>query len=201
MIKWISLNELKPPIGMYVLLNNGRSEICMVEWSKYLNDEENQCDFIDSFSDTWCGPREIYDFNWWIPLSFLNPILPTGEDLEESEDWLLHHKENKKIEEIKKLTHELLNLTPEEAEKRNTSYSDHITTEQSYKCYLLDRIRKKYFEVQHDIDSYDEAHKIKIMPFDKDLLNVEMPNFIKNLPDDCESLFPITIKMKKMNEK
>lgn len=181
MIKWISLNELKPPLGMYVLLNNGRNEICIVQWSKYFNDPENQCDFIDSYSDTWCGPREIYDFNWWIPLSFLDPILPTDEDLDESEDWLLHHKENKKIEEIKKLTHELLNLTVEEAEKRHTSHSQYITIQQSYKYYLLDLIHKKYFEIQHDVDSYDESLKINIMQFDKDLLNVETPKFIKNL--------------------
>lgn len=152
-IKWIAFKDLMPPIGMNIIMYNGRGEFAVQTWSKDLIRDPSQ--FITAYVNTWNQPREVYDFNWWIPVSFIDTIYPKescdgNELIDEKENWYMQNINCSQITKISKLTDELNNLSEEVAKKWYTHSDSGITHKQQYSSFLLYKISNLYNEINNN---------------------------------------------------
>lgn len=94
-MKWISFDDMMPPVGMNVVVVNF-GHMAVVKWEK---EYEDKGEYFITFRDTSSRYKPMWDLDYWAPVSFFNHLMP--EALTEEWDWYAEHKDHKNIQKIK----------------------------------------------------------------------------------------------------
>jgi hypothetical protein len=184
-MKWIKFRDMKPPIGMNIVVTNNRGEIGIIKWEKeYL---EHDSEFIDMVYNEGHNPREIYDLEYWAPVEFLYEVLPPynhdyGDALPVEQDWHLQHKDNPHLIRMKEIIQELATNTDEV----NDKWEQRGAVSTAYKRHLLYEIGECLTDIAWPTRKEDEskarAWRDENVEFNLALLSVPVPNLIHSIP-------------------
>ena len=98
-MKWIRFEDIKPPIGMNILVIT-HGLIAVFEWEKKYEEDSAQCVWVcgDNIKSGLC----IFDLDGWVPASFFDQYYGKRRfSFDEKDDWYLNNKRNPYVETIK----------------------------------------------------------------------------------------------------
>lgn len=156
-MKWIKLDDMRPPVGMYVIVIYG-SSMAIIEWKQQYNEDEGEYISFDSNYGGRCKP--IYQIDGWAPISFFDKYMDDKYVESEENDWYAQHKDNPLVNIIKEMSGE------------ECSFLSKCKIDTLF--YLISNGETEYIAPDYEPVS---------MTFDANLLSTPTPNLLEKLED------------------
>jgi len=100
-MKWIKLDDMRPPVGMHVIIINF-GYMAVIQWKQQYNEDEGEYISLDRNYSGRCKP--VYEIDAWAPISFFYKYMDDEYLKNEESDWYAQHKDNPLINIIKEMS-------------------------------------------------------------------------------------------------